>query len=291
MSRTPTLGDVREAEIPAGTIRYRERGDGPPIVFVHGIIANGDLWRGVVPGLADRFRCVTPDWPLGGHELPLRPGVDLSLVGLARMVDDFLAALDLEDVVLVGNDTGGAICQAVAAHVPDRVGRLVLTGCDSFDNFVPPILKHLEVLGRSTAAVWLAGHALRLRPVQRLPISFGLLTVEPIEPGVMDSYTRPLRERPLVRRDFAELCRRISSRYTEEAAAGLPGFPRPALVVWGLDDRLFPLRHAHRIANLLPDARLEVLEECRSFVPEDQPAALARLLREFAAPGAPPQAG
>jgi len=283
VTRTTLLGPVDQVALPQGPIRFHERGSGPPIVFVHGIVANGDLWRHVVPELAEDFRCITPHWPLGSHELGMKEDVDLSLPGLASIVDGFLAARGLDDVILVGNDTGGAICQAVAAYHPDRVGRLVLTSCDAFDNFLPPILRHLQVFGRRAGMLWLTGQALRVRAIQRLPIAFGRLTVRPIDHDTMVSFTEPLRANAAVRRDFARLCREISTRHTLEAAARLPSFHKPALIAWGLDDKLFPTAHAHRLAGLLPDARIEGIEGSRAFVPEDQPARLAQLIRKFAA--------
>src|SRR3954462_12864370 len=126
----------KQVETSFGPIRYRERGTGPTLLFLHGIVANGVLWRRVVPPLAGEFRCITPDWPLGSHELGLRDDADMSLPGLARIVEEFLDVLELEDVTLVANDTGGAIAQWVAVHNPHRVARLVLTPCDAFDNFL-----------------------------------------------------------------------------------------------------------------------------------------------------------
>ncbi len=252
------LGTTREVQTAAGPIRYRERGDGPTIVFLHGIVANGWLWRRVVPSLSDQFRCITPDWPLGSHELGIRADADLSLPGLARIVESFFDALDLDDVTLVANDTGGAIAQWVAVHNPDRLGRLVLTPCDAFDNFLPPVLRHLQLLGRTPAGLWLLGQSLRFRLIYRLPIAFGRLTVRPIDPDAMDCYTAPLRNNPAVRTDFARLVRSISSRYTIEAAEQLRRFDKPALVVWSLDDRLFPLRHAHLLAELLGSSTIRV---------------------------------
>src|SRR4051812_6788402 len=224
MVLSTSLGTQREVRLPAGPIRYRERGDGPPIVFLHGIVANGALWRRVVPDLAGEHRCITPDWPLGSHALGLRDDVDLSLPGLARIVEQFLDALGLEDVTLVANDTGGAIAQWVAVHDPARLGRLVITPCDAFENFLPPVLRHLQVVGRRPAGLWLAGQALRFPPLQRLPIAFGRLTVRPIDPDAMTAYTAPLRTNAAVRADFARLVRSISSRYTIEAAEGLRHF-------------------------------------------------------------------
>ncbi|OZM76412.1 alpha/beta fold hydrolase [Pseudonocardia sp. MH-G8] len=279
---TSALGPTREIELPEGRIRYHERGDGQPIVFVHGIVTNADIWRNVVPGLADRNRCITPDWPLGGHELPMTEGTDFSLFGLADLVDRTLAALDLDDVVLVGNDTGGAICQAVAARHPTRLAGLVLTPCDAFDNFLPAPIKHLQLLGRTPTGLKMLAQTLRYRPVQRLPIAFGLLTRRPIPADIMASYTGPLREHAEVRRDFARLVRAISTRYTEDVAVGLPGFDRPALVAWARQG-FFPLGHGERLAGLLPAARLRIIEDSGPFVTEDRPDQVVTLMNEFLA--------
>ena len=107
-----------EVHLSQGTIRYREDGTGEPLLFVHGVVVNGDLWRKVVPRLSKDFRCIVPDWPLGSHETPMSADADLSPPGLARLVVDFMDALGLETVTLVGNDTGGALCQLVATRIP-----------------------------------------------------------------------------------------------------------------------------------------------------------------------------
>jgi pimeloyl-ACP methyl ester carboxylesterase len=124
--------------------------------------------------------------------------------------------------------------------------------------------------------------SLRFGPVQRLPIAFGLLTRQPIPADIMASYTGPLRDHPGTRRDLARLVRAISTRYTEEAAAALPGFDRPTLLAWSRQN-FFPLAHAQRLAGLLPHARLEIVDEAGPFVAEDQPGRLTRLLGDFLA--------
>ena len=133
------MAEVREVRLPQGTIRYREAGSGPPIVFVHGYLVDGRLWDGVVDALSNRFRCIAPNWPMGAHTVAMNPDVDLSPPGVATIIEDFLVALDLDDVTLVGNDSGGAMCQVLVARRPARVGRLVLTNCDTHENFPPGI--------------------------------------------------------------------------------------------------------------------------------------------------------
>src|SRR5437879_11644367 len=115
-SNGASKSEMREVRLAKGTIRYRDIGAGEPIVLVHGLLTNGELWREVAPRLAADFRVLVPDWPLGSQQLPLAPGADLSPPSLARLIADFIAKLDLERVTLVGNDTGGALCQLVAVN-------------------------------------------------------------------------------------------------------------------------------------------------------------------------------
>jgi len=275
------LGEGRTAELPAGTIEYRERGSGRPVVFVHGVGVNGDLWRAVAPALASDFRCIAPDWPLGAHSHPLREDADLSLPGLGKIVADFLDALDLDDVVIVANDTGGAVSQWVVGHQAERVGALVLTSCDAFEKFPPTPQLYLEYAARSRALMWVVAWTVRFRFVQRLPTAYGWTTRRPIDPAVMRSFTTPIRTIPGVRRDLARLLRAVDTRYMFEAADALPGFDKPALVLWAADDKLFPIEHGRRLAELMPQGRFETIPDSRTFVPEEQPARLAARVREF----------
>jgi pimeloyl-ACP methyl ester carboxylesterase len=139
VARSEELGAPRSVRLPGGEIAYRERGDGPPVVFVHGLLVNADLWRAVVPVVADAgFRCLAPDWPLGSHELAMASDADLSPPGLASLIGAFLDALDLSDVTLVANDTGGALVQVLMASRPERVSRVVLASCDALERFRRP---------------------------------------------------------------------------------------------------------------------------------------------------------
>jgi pimeloyl-ACP methyl ester carboxylesterase len=289
MSVSSALGEARTVEVPAGTISYRERGSGPAIVFVHGVGVNGDLWRKVIPGLAsDGYRCIAPDLPHGSHAHPLREHADLSLAGLARIVADLLDALDLDDVTIVGNDTGGAVSQWLAGHDAERVGRLVLTSCDAFGKFPPTPQRYLEVTARSRALMWLVAWTAQFKLVQRLPTAYGFVTREPIEPAVMRSYTDPVRTIPGVRRDLARLLRAVDTRYTFEAAEALRYFDKPAVVLWADGDRIFPREHGRRLAELLPQGRFDLIADSRTFIPEEQPERLVEEIRRFLGDGVTP---
>jgi pimeloyl-ACP methyl ester carboxylesterase len=281
MSVSEALGVRHTVRVPAGLLEYRERGSGPALVFVHGVAVNGDLWRKVVPDLAGASRCIALDVPLGGHSIALDGEPDLSLFGVARIVADFLEALDLSDVTIVANDTGGAVAQALVGRHPERVGKLVLTSCDAFENFPPKPVAYLPWLARVPGSFRLVGHALRLRPLQRLPITYGWATHRPIERRIVDSYMHGLRTSAGVRRDFARMLRATDPRDSLRAAELLPSFDKPALVVWAADDKFFPRVHGQRLAELLPQGRFELVEDSRTFIPEDNPEALVELLRRL----------
>jgi pimeloyl-ACP methyl ester carboxylesterase len=274
--------EPREAELLQGTVRYRELGTGEPIVLVHGLLTNSLLWADVASALATDFRVIAPDWPLGSHERPLRPGADLSPTGLAGLIADFLAALELEHVTLVGNDTGGALCQLVAVDRPERLSRLVLTPRDAYGNFLPPIFRPLQLLVRIPGAVWLIANALRPRLAQRLPMTFGWLSKRPLDPNVARAFLRPAQRDRRVRRELTAILRAISSRYTLAAAERFGEFDKPVLIAWAPEDRLFPFRHAERLANSFPSARLERIEDSYTFISIDQPMRTAELITSFA---------
>jgi len=270
-----------EAHLSQGTIRYREDGNGEPLLFVHGVVVNGDLWRKVVPRLAKDFRCIVPDWPLGSHELPMSPDADLTPPGLAKLVVDFMDALGLDKATLVGNDTGGAVCQLVATEYPDRVSRLVLTSCDLYDRFPPPVFKPLAALVKVPGATWLITQSLRPRFALRLPIAFGWVTKRLPEQDVIDSYLAPGRASRGVRRDLGKVFGSVDARYTIEAAEKLKSFDKPVLLAWAAEDKLFPVEYARRLAAELPDATLEEIDDSYTFIAEDQPERLADAIASF----------
>jgi pimeloyl-ACP methyl ester carboxylesterase len=281
MSLSSDLGEQKKIELTQGTVRYRERGAGPPIVFIHGLLVNGDLWRKVVPQLADRYRCITPDLPLGAHEIPMKPDADLSIPGVARLVSDFCTSLGLEQPTLVANDTGGAITQLVMTEHPKSVGRVVLTSCDCFENFLPALFRPLQVLAHVPPLLTLLLQPLRLASVRRLPLGFGWLAKRPIDPEIEAGYAAQIFAQPAVRRDVYKVLRDISPKYTQRAAERLGEFDGPLLVAWAADDRFFPEEHGRRLAQIVPDGRFVSIDDSYTFVSEDQPDALAKQIRGF----------
>lgn len=267
-----------------GTVRYRDTGgDGELIVFVHGLLVNGSLWRKVIPALQSAgYRCIAPDWPLGSHLPAMKPDADNTPRGVAHLIADFLAALELSDVTIVANDTGGAIAQLLVTERPERVGRLVLTPCDCYENFLPPAFRPLQWLARVPGALMLLMQPMRVAAVRRSPrVGFGMLTREPIDDEVTAEWVRPFLADGGVRRDTVRLLRAIDSRDTLAAAEKLRSLQAPTLLAWSPKDRFFKLAFAQRLADAIPNARLVRMEDSYTFVPEDEPQRLAQLIEEF----------
>jgi pimeloyl-ACP methyl ester carboxylesterase len=270
-----------EIALSAGTIEYEDTGTGPAVVLLHGLLMDSSLWDGPVADLSADHRCVTPTLPLGAHRAAMHPGADLSLPGIAALVAEFLERLDLRDVTLVGNDTGGALVQLLLDD--DRVGRIVLASCDAFDNFPPGLTgRTLLLTGKLSPGLFgLFMAQLRLRPMRRLPISFGWLTKR--GDAAVARWLRPVWRRPEIRRDAVRMLRAAAAdpSFLVRAAERLPAFDRPALVVWAAEDRVMPPEHGRRLAALLPDARHAEVADSYTLLPLDQPTELARVIREF----------
>jgi pimeloyl-ACP methyl ester carboxylesterase len=255
------------------------------LVFVHGLFVNGDHWRKVVPLLADRYRCVSPDLPLGAHSHPLPRDADRSAPGLARLIADFIAALDLQDVTVISNDTGDALTQVLVTEHPERIGRVVLTPGDAFTNFLPWVIKPVRLL----AFVPPLFNAL----LKTFPTRAGqwalLVTIARNFPEkeILEGYFGPPLADAGVRRDLREIIKRARPRDTIRAARKLRELRIPALIVWQrAPSAVFPKAHGRRLARIIPDARFEEVAKTLAFIPEDQPERLAELLAEFVPAGA-----
>ena len=271
----------RTADVGVGTIHYREIGTGDPLVFVHGLLVNGFLWRKVAPLLSKDFRCIVPDLPLGGHRTPMAEDADLSPPGLAKLIGRFMDAIGVDSATLIANDTGGAVTQLLAISQPDRFEKLVLTSCDMFDNFLPPVFRPLQWIGSSPAGLAAVLQPMRVEAIRNSPLGFGYVAKRPIDKRMTDRYLKCALASARIRRDVAKVLRGISPHYTVAAAEQLREFDRPTLLAWAREDRVFPASHAERMASILPDARVELIDDSYAFLPEDQPEELTRVITEF----------
>ena len=231
------------------------------------------------------MRCITPTFPLGSHERPMRPDADLTPPGLARVAVDVLDALGIERATIVGNDTGGAIAQIVAARYPDRVSRLVLTSCDAYDVFPPRMFAYLKVVAAIPGATWVLAQSMRLNATSRATdrVRVGRPGADrPRRDAVLRRAGDRERRRPPRRREGREGTRTRSTRRKPRRRCAT--FDGPALIAWGAEDRFFPRRLAERLARDIPRAQLEIVDGARTFVPEDDPRALAELIQKFVGP-------
>jgi pimeloyl-ACP methyl ester carboxylesterase len=271
----------KEIQLEAGTVRYREAGSGPPIVFVHGYLVDGRLWDGVVDRLADRFRCIAPDWPIGAQQIAMNADADLSPPGVAAIIADLLAALRLEEVTIVGNDSGGAMSQVLVTSHPERIARLVLTNCDTHENFPPGIFKTMPPLAKLPGGMTLLSAPFRIGAVARR--AFRPFAKTRIPDELIASWMEPARTDRGVMHDLTKVTVGMHRRYTQEAAEKLRGSDLPILLAWAPGDKYFPISYAERLVGEAGNARLVRIPESSTFVSLDQPQRLADEIAQFAA--------
>lgn len=283
--RPAALGTQHEVALPSGTVRYFENGpaDGPVVVFVHGLLVNADLWRKVIPAVVESgAHTYAVDWPLGSHSIPL-PDADLTPPGVADLIASFLDALDLTDVTIVANDTGGAITQILMTRRPDRIGGVVLASCDAFEQFFPPAFAFLPVLAKVPGSMAALTQIVRPKALQRLPITFGWVSKRPVPPETVASYLGPSRHNRAIRKDLARFLKTVNKRHTLAAADKLHTFDKPVLLAWATEEKLFPMSLAQRLAEKLPNASIVEIADSYTFIPEDKPAELAAHIARFVA--------
>ena len=273
--------EMSSVDLRCGTIHYRDIGSGPSLLFVHGVFTNGDLWNAVLPRMSARFRCIVPTLPLGAHADPMRPDADLSPRALAGALLELLDKLDVRNVTLVGNDTGGALCQLALAQSPQRVTGIVLTNCDAFEDFPPRALRPLYAATHLPGFFWLMARLLRVGVVRRL--FFASVARSQPDPAFLASSLEPFVRDARIRRDVQKTMRAVSKRDTLAAAETFGSFDGSALIVWGTGDLFFSTKLANRLANTFRRAHLEVVSGARTFVPLDAPEVLADLLERFVA--------
>jgi pimeloyl-ACP methyl ester carboxylesterase len=271
---------IQKVRVDGLDIEYTDTGTGPTVLFVHGVYVTGALWKDVIGELGDGFRCIAPTWPLGAHSTPT-DGADLGAEAAARRIVHFMEALDLRDVTVVANDTGGGL---VLASLGDptldtsRIARLVLTNCDSYEHFPPGSFAQIVKLCRFSSAV--GGAIVRLLatgPGQ----AFFLKAV---------SKHRPTQERQreifgafatsgAARHDAVKVTASLDPALTLRAAPAIEAFDRPVTLTWGTEDQLFPIDHARRLRDAFPHATLIEIHGSSTFVMLDAPRELAEAIR------------
>lgn len=273
----------RTIETPSGRIAYVEAGEGPVALFVHGVLLNGHLWRGQLAALSDIRRCIALDI-LAHGDTEIAAGQDLSVTAVAQMLGEFLDALGIDHVDLVGNDSGGGICQIFAASQPERIRSLVLTDCDAHDNWPPTAFVPFLEMAAAGALRDALGAMLADKAVFRSPEALGPAYEDPagVSDATIEAYLEPLMRTPARTEDFRRFLSAFDCRHTLAAEAGLRRLQAPTLIVWGDDDVYFDARWAAWLAQTIPGAEPPVvLQGARIFFPEERPDEFNRLLRAF----------
>lgn len=268
-----------------GVIDDRRDGpnDGSPVVFIHGALVNGSLWHQTAARLAAAgYRTFVPDLPLGSHRHPFDEAADLSPTGVADVLAQYLAAVDVKHATLVANDTGGAITQFLLTRDPSRVGRVVFTNCDTFERFPPPPFDRMFKMARSPAV-----NKVLLQPMRSTRIrhraGFGSLVAKPLDADQTWDWIEPALTDAGVRRDFAKLAKGIEPAELVANAELLRRFRGPVLVAWAPEDRIFRIADGRRLAACFDDARVVEIPDSRTFVAHDQPERLADEIASFVA--------
>ena len=275
-------------DLPIGPVDYRDLGptdtDAPVAVFVHGFLVNAMLWDPVAEQLAaDGVRCILPDWPLGAHRRPVNPDADLSPIAVAGAITGLLDTLDLRDVVLVGSDTGGGLCQLALRGDTHRVRGLVLTNCDAFEQFPPRFFVPLFILARSRLAVWTLAQQTRLRAVRHSPLGFGPLLNRPPPASLTRGWIQSLLDSAAIRRDVTRFARGMQRTELVDAATWLGDFEGPVRLVWGTRDKHFTIGLGRRLAAAFRQAQLDEVTNATTFVSIDHPDTVVSAIRDVLA--------
>jgi pimeloyl-ACP methyl ester carboxylesterase len=263
--------------VDGATIDYTDSGTGPVVVFVHGVYVTGAIWDRVIDALGYQVRSIAPTWPLGAHH-PVPDGVDLGAAAAARRVVRLLQVLDLRDVTLVANDTGGGLVLSALGDPSlelDRITRLVFTNCDSYEHFPPGQFRYVARLCRVSPAL---GRALLKGLTTKLGQAVFLKAVcrRPLDPPERSAVFGEFLTNSASRRQAVTLTASLDPALTLGAAPAIKKFRGRVTVVWGTDDALFPLDHARRLAGDFPNADLVEVPGSLTYVMLDAPDIVAR---------------
>ncbi|HEY7072206.1 MAG TPA: alpha/beta hydrolase [Acidimicrobiales bacterium] len=264
-----------------GRIAYREAGDGPTALFVHGVLANGSLWDGVIAEVAPLRRCLAPDLLGHGETADTDPAQDLSFGPQAAMLVELVEALGCGPVDLVGNDSGGAICQIFAARRPDLVRSLALTNCDTAGNVVPEALVPFMEGARRGEALDLFEMMAGDLSVARAALGTGLADPDGVSDDVIRAFVEPVLRHERSERAIQRWMTDLTDRDLQAVQDDLGRLDVPTLLLWGTDDVFFPVDDARGLAALIPGAELVEVPGAKLFHPLEQPDLLAGHLRRL----------
>ena len=269
---------MAELALKQATIEYQQFGPQdsayPPVLFVHGILVDGQLWHGVAEDLGRRgCRCVVPTWPLGSHTIPVNERAALTLAGVAEIINDAIVALALSDVTLVGSDTGGGLCQLLIDAHPKRIGRVVLTNCDAFDQCPPFPFGAVFALLRGPLSIRALFGLMRMNALRSSSLGFGLLISRP-DPRLTSAWIQPCLNDVQVCRDLAALLRDVATADLTDVAVRLKRFDKPVTLVWGQGDRVFTPSLGRRLAEVFSNGKLIEVPGSKTFVSLDNPNAV-----------------
>jgi pimeloyl-ACP methyl ester carboxylesterase len=274
MRSDQTMATKHSVVTPSGRISYSEAGDGPVALFVHGVLLNGHLWRHQLAQLSDLRRCIAVDL-LAHGDTQIPPDQDVSVTANAKMLREFLDALQIEQVDLVGNDSGGGIAQIFAALHPSRLRSLTLTDCDAQDNWPPEAFKPFLEMAAAGGLRGALDAMLADKSVYRSAQALGPAYEHPekLADETIEAYLRPLVSTEQRTRDFQRFLAAFDCKHTLAVEAQLRKVKAPTLIVWGTDDVYFEVKWSHWLAEAIPGTRRRVeLKGARIFFPEERAA-------------------
>ena len=276
-----TRASTQYVQTPSGRIAYVEQGEGPVALFVHGVLLNGHLWRHQLAGLADVRRCIAPDL-LAHGATEIDAAQDVSVTANARMLREFLDALGIDSVDLVGNDSGGGIAQIFAATYPERVRSLVLTDCDTHDNWPPEAFKPFLAMAASGGLRGALDAMLGDKAIYRAESALGPAyeDASAVSDATIETYLRPHVRSEQRTRDLERFLAAFDPVHTLRVEPGLRTLRAPTLIAWGTDDIYFDVAWSKWLADTIPGTRQRIeFDGARIFFPEERPQAFNAAVR------------
>ena len=282
MDRKTFESKRRSIETPSGRISYVEHGKGPVALFVHGVLLNGYLWRHQLAGLGDVRRCIAVDL-LAHGATTIDPSQDVSSTANATMLAELLDALAIEQVDLVGNDSGGGIGLIFAAHHPRRAPQprpspTATSTTTGRPRPSRPSSPWRPPAGCATPSRACSATSRSFAPREALGPAYE--HPERVTDETIEAYLRPHVASPQRVRDLERFLAAFDCAQTVAVESRLKTLHAPTLVIWGTDDVYFPVRWSEWLARTIPGTRRRVeLEGARLFFPEERAARLNDELR------------